>query len=56
MVIISSAHLRSTAVNNILLKGGSKGNSDILLPNLVNNPSSSSAFKAYRFSNAAINV
>ena len=46
IVIISSAQPRSTAVNSILDKGGSKGNSAILLPNLVNRPSSSSADKA----------
>lgn len=56
MVIISSAHIRSTAVNNILDNGGSNGNSAILLPNLVKSPSSSKADKAYRLSKAATKV
>jgi len=54
--MISSAQPKSTAVNNILDKGGSRGNSAILLPNFVNNPSSSKAESAYNYSNAATSV
>ena len=44
--MISSEHFKSTEVKSILDKGGSSGNSVILLPNLVSSPSSSKAFKA----------
>ena len=56
IVIISSTQHRSTAVNNILAYGGSRGNSAIFLPTLVSNPSSSNAPKAYNCSIAAIIV
>jgi hypothetical protein len=46
IVNISSLHYRSSDSNNILAKGGSNGNSAILLPSLVNNPSSSNASNA----------
>ena len=54
--MISSTHPKSTAVNNILAYGGSKGNSAIFLPTFVNNPSSSKAPNAYNYSIAAIIV
>lgn len=53
---ISSAHPRSTAVNNIFESYGSIGNSAINLPSLVNNPSSSRAPRVYNYSIAAIKV
>jgi len=53
---ISSAHPRSTAVNNIFESYGSIGNSAISLPNLVSKPSSSKAPKVYNYSIAAIRV
>lgn len=56
MVIISSEHLRSTEVNNIFDRLGSIGNSAIFLPNLVSSPSSSSAPRWYKLSNASISV
>ena len=54
--MISSEQLKSTAVKSIFESGGSNGNSAILLPNFVNNPSSSSAFNEYKDSKADINV
>ena len=48
--------VKSTAVNNIFDKGGSKGNSAIRLPNFVSRPSSSKAFNEYKDSSAAIKV
>jgi hypothetical protein len=54
--MISSAHPKSTAVKSILDKGGSKGNSAILLPNFVKSPSSSKAESAYNYSSAATSV
>ena len=53
---ISSAHPKSTAVKSIFESYGSIGNSAINLPNLVNNPSSSSAPSVYNYSIAAIKV
>ena len=43
MVMIYSEQPKSIDVNSILDKGGYKGNSAIFRPNLVSNPSSSSA-------------
>lgn len=43
IVTISSEQAKSTEVNSILERAGSKGNSAIFLPNLVSKPSSSKA-------------
>ena len=53
---ISSAHPRSTEVNNILESYGSIGNSAINLPSLVRSPSSSKAPRVYSYSIAAMRV
>ena len=56
IVTISSLQPKSTDVRSILAILGSTGNSAILRPSLVSIPSSSNALKAYRCSNALINV
>ena len=54
--ITTPAEIHFLPFNNIFDKGGSNGNSAILLPSFVSNPSSSNAFNEYNDSNAAINV
>ena len=56
MVRISSAHPRSTDAMSIFDIGGSSGNSAILRPKRVSNPSSSNAFKLYNCSSAVTKV
>ena len=56
IVRISSAHPKSTEAMSIFDIGGSRGNSAIFLPSLVNNPSSSKAFKLYNCSRAVTKV
>jgi hypothetical protein len=43
IVMTSSVQLKSIEVSSILERGGSRGNSAILRPNLVSRPSSSRA-------------